>query len=284
VNYEQDVVTLYTRLAKAFIQRDKNFNIFQNLGVASNRKELPTWVPDWTIEGEIPQPLGYKREANFCAGGRMSISVTFTPDGKKLIADSTIIDTVSNIGVIVGPEERGKIYQDWEAVAGKVQSEKYVSGGSMIDAFISAILTGPPLGIFSIVKRQFLSLYRKAKTEYPGAFSQSSGMIHMEAQRQGLLGEDGHISTTQDDEMEQLFEYIRHTVGRRFCVTNQEYFALVPGHTIQGDHIALLRGGRYPVVLREIRPLWGIIGECYVHGIMHGELYHDMDSRKLTLI
>ena len=42
VNYDQDVITLYTHLAKAFIQRDKNFNNFQNLGVASNRKELPT--------------------------------------------------------------------------------------------------------------------------------------------------------------------------------------------------------------------------------------------------
>ena len=214
----------------------------------------------------------------------MSISVTFTPDGKQLITDGTIIDTVSNIGVIVGPKDRGKIYQDWEAVAGKVQSEKYVSGGSIIDAFISAILTGPPLGIFSIVKRQFLSLYEKAKIEFPAAVSQSSGIIHMEAQRQGLLGEDGDMSTTQDDEMEQFFKYIRHTLGRRFCVTNREYFALVPSHTIQGDHIALLRGGRYPVVLREIGPSWGVIGECYVHGIMHGELYKDMDARKLTLI
>ncbi|KAH9206245.1 hypothetical protein DL95DRAFT_397052, partial [Leptodontidium sp. 2 PMI_412] len=213
----------------------------------------------------------------------MRISVAFTPDGKQLITDGTIIDTVSNRGVVAGPKDRGKICQDWEAVAGKVHSEKYVSGGSIIDAFINAVLTGPPLGIFSIVKRQFLSSYRKAKTEFPAAFWQSCGIIHTEGQRQSLLGEDSYISTTQDDEMEHLFEHIRHTVGRRFCVTNQEYFALVPSHTIQGDRVALLKGGRYPVMLREIGPSWGVIGECYVHGIMHGELYQDMDSRKLTL-
>jgi hypothetical protein len=217
-------------------------------------------------------------------GGRMSISVTFTPDGKKLIADGTIIDAVSSIGFVVGPEDRGKIYQDLEAFTGKVPSEKYVSGGSIIDACISAMLTGPPPEIFPIVKRRFLSLYRKAKTDFPALFSQSSGIIHMEAQRQSLSGEDCDISTTQDDEMEQFFNWIRHTVGRRFCVTNQEYFALVPGHSIQGDHIALLRGGRYPVVLREMGSSWEIIGECYVHGIMYGELYKDVDSRKITLI
>jgi hypothetical protein len=94
VNYEQDLITLYTHLAKVFIQRDKNFNIFRCLGVASNTEELPTWVPDWTIEGEIPQPLGSYRKPNFCeAGGKMSISVTFTPNGKELITDGTIIDT-----------------------------------------------------------------------------------------------------------------------------------------------------------------------------------------------
>ncbi|KFY88006.1 hypothetical protein V500_06634 [Pseudogymnoascus sp. VKM F-4518 (FW-2643)] len=285
VNYQQDTTTLYIHLAKAFIQRDKNFNIFQCLGVASNRKELPTWVPDWAIENEIPLPFGYYRKPNFCeAGGRMSISVTFGPNGKELVTDGMIIDTISSIGVVVGPEGRGKIYQDWEAVAGKVHSEKYVSGGSMIDAFITTVLAGYPQGTFAIVKRQFLSVYKKAKTEFPAAFSQSSGIIHKEALRQDLWGKDGDVSTTQDNEMEQLFKCMGWTVGRRFCVTNQGYFALVPGQANQQDHIALLRGGRYPVVLRANKSAWDIIGECYVHGIMHGELYQDVGSRKLTLI
>lgn len=53
----------------------------------------------------------------------MRISVAFTPDGKQLITDGTIIDTVSNIGVVAGPKDRDKICQDWEAVAGKVHIE-----------------------------------------------------------------------------------------------------------------------------------------------------------------
>jgi hypothetical protein len=40
----------------------------------------------------------------------------------------------------------------------------------MIDAFISAVLAGYPQGVFAIVKRQFLSLYKKAKTKSPAAF------------------------------------------------------------------------------------------------------------------
>jgi hypothetical protein len=46
--------TLYTHLAKAFIQRDKDFNIFQCLGVASNNKELPTWDPTGPSRVKFP--------------------------------------------------------------------------------------------------------------------------------------------------------------------------------------------------------------------------------------
>jgi hypothetical protein len=52
-------------------------------------------------------------------------------------------------------------------------------------------------------------------------------------------------------------------VGRRFYVTNQEYFSLVPGNTNQGDHIALLRGGGgYPVVLRAIMSAWILLANA----------------------
>lgn len=83
--------------------------------------------------------------------------------------------------------------------------------------------------------------------------------------------------------MEQLFECMGYTMGRRFCVTKSKYFVLALGHTIEGDRIGLLKGGRYPIVLRATGPAWHVVGECYIHGIMHGELFQDDDLGKLTL-
>lgn len=48
VDYGQHVTTLYTNLARAFLLKDRTFDIFQCLGVATSIRELPTWVPDWT--------------------------------------------------------------------------------------------------------------------------------------------------------------------------------------------------------------------------------------------
>ena len=64
----------------------------------------------------------------------------------------------------------------------------------------------------------------------------------------------------------------RASSGRRFCVTKEGYMALVPTSTRRGDNIILLSGGLTPYVVRRKRKgIWVFIGECYVHGLMHGE-------------
>ncbi|UPK95878.1 hypothetical protein LCI18_006813 [Fusarium solani-melongenae] len=39
-----------------------------------------------------------------------------------------------------------------------------------------------------------------------------------------------------------------------------------------GDSIAILQGCNTPMILRRLREGWVIVGECYVHGIMYGEV------------
>jgi hypothetical protein len=52
------------------------------------------------------------------------------------------------------------------------------------------------------------------------------------------------------------------------------YFGLVPTAAQVGDLVCLLLGGDAPVVLRrdEADGLYIYIGDCYVHGIMYGEV------------
>jgi hypothetical protein len=64
-----------------------------------------------------------------------------------------------------------------------------------------------------------------------------------------------------------------------FKYTGVVTLCLVPKHTQPGDMIALLYGCNVPVVLHEHRVkgrgearLWRVLGECYVHGMMDGEL------------
>lgn len=67
-----------------------------------------------------------------------------------------------------------------------------------------------------------------------------------------------------------------------------EYLAIVPGLAMPGDSVMLIQGLRMPLVLRDkaravitvdgrerkVRA-WELLGDCYVHGIMEGQVWED---------
>ncbi len=59
---------------------------------------------------------------------------------------------------------------------------------------------------------------------------------------------------------------------RRMAVLRNNYLALVPASTRVGDEVFLIPGAATPFVFRRAgEGKYEVMGECYVHGIMHGE-------------
>ena len=68
----------------------------------------------------------------------------------------------------------------------------------------------------------------------------------------------------------------------RFFITNTGVPALGPLDTQPGDVLAIIPGGKVPYVLRkrldsELEGSYTFVGECYVHGVMDGQLLQDND-------
>lgn len=61
--------------------------------------------------------------------------------------------------------------------------------------------------------------------------------------------------------------------ARNFFVSRYGRIGWVPFRTRVGDRICVFRGVRMPFVLRPQRDRWEIIGACYVHGLMDGEVW-----------
>jgi hypothetical protein len=61
--------------------------------------------------------------------------------------------------------------------------------------------------------------------------------------------------------------------GRSVYTTEGGLLALASLQVVPGDEIWLVRGSRTPVVLRQAKEKEGylLLGQAYVHGIMHGE-------------
>lgn len=100
--------------------------------------------------------------------------------------------------------------------------------------------------------------------------------------------------------VDSLFRIFR-AINRRFCMTARGYMALAPRSTMVGDSVVLLRGARAPFVLRKAQAVscegtgrvgaagdvsnrWTIVGDCRVHGIMHGEAWDEQRCERMWIV
>lgn len=73
------------------------------------------------------------------------------------------------------------------------------------------------------------------------------------------------------------------TADRRLCVTEQGLIGLAPKGAKAGDKVVLCKGGRVPLVVREEDDRVVLVGDCYIHGIMKGELWDEGDCQEFWL-
>jgi len=65
--------------------------------------------------------------------------------------------------------------------------------------------------------------------------------------------------------------------ARNFFVSHLGRIGWVPFRTRAGDQVCVMQGMRIPLILRPRGDRWEVIGACYVHGLMDGELW-DLDG------
>jgi hypothetical protein len=68
--------------------------------------------------------------------------------------------------------------------------------------------------------------------------------------------------------------FISNMLGRRFFLTQSGLMGMGPPSIRSGDLIYVISGAQVPFVLRKSstnNAVLSLVGDCYVHGIMHGE-------------
>ncbi|KAL8955847.1 MAG: hypothetical protein Q9193_006442 [Seirophora villosa] len=71
--------------------------------------------------------------------------------------------------------------------------------------------------------------------------------------------------------------------GRIFAVSDQGYFSLVPAESCIQDVIAIVQGSELPLILRPSEKGFLFVGQAYVHGVMGGEVWRDVEEGKIHL-
>ena len=69
-------------------------------------------------------------------------------------------------------------------------------------------------------------------------------------------------------------------LNRRLCWSEDGHLALVPRHTRVGDVLCVLLVSVMPFVLRKRDDgAYMLVGECYVHDVMQGQLLRDGEKQ-----
>ncbi|KAK0648231.1 hypothetical protein B0T16DRAFT_113897 [Cercophora newfieldiana] len=125
------------------------------------------------------------------------------------------------------------------------------------------------------------------------AFDFSESELNLSARElllfQNLMAE--RISLAKDQTLENVDSLLAHTAtARDFAVTKRGYMALVPGDTVLGDVVAVVIGGKVPVVLRgdqggaEEEGRYLLVGEGYLHGFMDGVGMEGGNARRIRIV
>jgi hypothetical protein len=88
----------------------------------------------------------------------------------------------------------------------------------------------------------------------------------------------------QQRSMELANIKLNRTIGRKIMRTLKGYIGLASHATQEGDIIALVKGGRVPLVLRRrLNGNWGLVGDIYVYGIMIGEAFEENKCKEIRI-
>ena len=249
----------------------------------------PSWVVHWDKD-IIQNSMGYY--AHFCYGAcgpdAQESSVSLKGDHRVLQATSMLVDTIETAYQFPASEEHWQVEEAttalkteealneildnvWTAVHSTESPRAYSAPALARDAFTLSLCAG-------------LTNYECAEADNTARAQHRANFDAFWAVRNHVLGraEDNQPSAEGNTARADQFWYdlSLSCKGRCFFTTNKGRYGLGPWIMKAGDECHLLKGARVPFVLRradDARSL-KVVGEAYLHGIMHGEFFEEGNS------
>jgi hypothetical protein len=282
-------------------------------------QHLATWVPDWSASDLIEPFLwrhicpGFTAEqrAIYRATGDSAYEIVLDETRKKIRLEGWIIDEVNMMGAVLEPSSDNAIIRDNEELARyTIQHQKviaswefisrgwdwfstYPTGEKMADAYWQTLLGGCTYGdqdtmrmVFrgwhvSQLKWRALQALRLDCVLLLRLYIFLKGLVF--AVLGGIFKKHSVTSRLQVNLSKGAFPRLAPHIGnRRVFKTDEGLIGLAPPLVEPGDASVLCKGGKLPLILRQSPRLdgdWEIIGECYVHGLMDGNLWKNLEGR-----
>ena len=289
-NYELPVERIFEDAVYVCIEEQGDLEVFSHI-IGTPALKLPSFVPDWTIQNIHISTLIYRfhdlRFYDACNGRRPII----TRYGQGTIACAgLVVDNIVAVGKLAR-ESRSMIdmIQSCREVAQVDEDPDRIYSGSLKNqtinaAFSRTMCSNIMRGIGSVAK-----IKEESDSTFVAKERQWEASCIEQLNKTGGVASDPKVNH-YNGSVTANFQY------RRFIRTSKGFIGVAAQRCLVGDLIVVLAGGRVPYVLRQMPPRetdsnglgysgtrYQILGDAYVHGIMHGEALLESDGTQVKL-
>ncbi|KAI1092525.1 hypothetical protein F5B19DRAFT_502241 [Rostrohypoxylon terebratum] len=287
-DYSSSLEIVVRRYAATFVKRGETLDLLYRAG-SSKSYEFSSWIPCWT-RNDHPRTIStwYSGKGAFCAAGNTTVEASLLPsDNRVLVVAGVYVDKIRSVLDVS--------IEDHDAIEYVNHVRKAISAlgsyptGEHLQALKMRIPIGnacrPHLDHIS----DALSTYHLIRSEIAESEGTESLAWSDKADEFDFSGEMIAVQSIQHlvdflkrpkKVRDELWKYWHTAMSlskrlsiARFCVTRRGYAGLMPLDAKVGDSIVLIRGAVVPFVIRQDQEngFNKLIGEAYVHGLMHGE-------------
>ena len=272
---------VYFRLAQALVKNGYAYDVLLFAGSYSLLGN-PSWVPNWSREQEHV-PFSHTRvgeNPTYYAGGMEKISATVMKNGRELAVCGNLFDEI----LLLGDTHHGSSWKEGEGTSPIMNWEAQTK--TLVDK-LSDYPTCEP--VFDVYRRVLVanqdSYGNKASASYIENYESTLRMYQIyedvkSSEKGGppLKVDEEEIISIHKSIMDYGLRIALCASERKLCVTKKGYIGLVHDDVIEGDSICVFVGAGVPFVLRECGDGYKLYNDCYIHGIMEGEVIEMQDT------
>ncbi|KAI8935043.1 hypothetical protein NX059_008707 [Plenodomus lindquistii] len=284
LDYRLSVEQVYTDFAMQYMIGTHSLEILEQCRYKESA--LPSWVPDWTNKNHYRLHSG--THSSYHAGGNSLPVYRFRKDESILDLQGVVIDTIDGLGAAYfeygdsttpshntfQPDNPITAYESdyhtrsalWRTLTG----DRNLQGGPAPEEYIE--LLDLPLR-----ERYSNALPSRGARAFSRFLTQNAALVVCGSKLDHYFTSSAsEFPTTGADALERVWRFTR---TQRLVTTSSGRIGMAPNEILKGDMACVVPGADVPLLLRPTGDQSGLVrlvGSCYVHGVMDGEVLRDV--------
>ncbi|RDL40524.1 uncharacterized protein BP5553_00503 [Venustampulla echinocandica] len=266
--------TLFTSVSRFLLARDPKLHLLRWSGITEE-----SGAPSWSFN--FVDIVRRRRLGNYPVTAANRQDIVFSNDGSELTLRGIIIDSISQLGLVAGFDDPGHTlgsdetanYYEWYLQAKSMFQSTAL--GQDEEVFWRTLLANKVNNENVLSDEEEAApdqKYAEFLRDFESIMARISTVTDVEEAKKFLLAPEGMNAMAFRADM------ISASRSRRFCVLHEGSVGLMPERARPGDLIAAFLGTMVLFVIRPVPDAPGaaqkyyLIGECYVHNSMNGQV------------